>query len=491
MSAQVASQACDACRVRLQKTCEYPQAAVQDISGTSNPTDFYSSLKGPEQNSVIFILNFFLDSDQFERLEENALAYSPQSSLQQLALSHVGPDPIADGEAYFSSVHKWLPVISRKRFLYQVNGNSNDDSCLMLLVVCMKLCTSEPGDPAAEFPLYAAARSLCSAAETSGFVTLRLLQSLVLLGLYELSHGVCPGAFLTISRAARLGILMGFHDRAQAPRIFKPAETWTLREEQRRTWFVNIEHCGIPFAVPQPFQGELLPINDQDWEDGKIAPSEPLYTRSFSSVTTVGPFAKMCQAAHMLSKVMSHREARTYSENITELLPEAQTLHQALVALQRSIEEPELGEPADASTISALSICCSARFILYNLYACNEPLNLAMDGPIALATEMQKVGLEGIRELALSTAPRVAKEKMASPFVARFLYHAATECAWFIKEDREQAMVHALKVIVDRLHDSLLEWSVAGHYFILLVGQGIKKLLKEDGDGSSTTTSTF
>ncbi|KAJ4267646.1 hypothetical protein NW762_003758 [Fusarium torreyae] len=114
-----------------------------------------------------------------------------------------------------------------------------------------------------------------------------------------------------------------------------------------------------------------------------------------------------------------------------------------------------------------------------------------MDGPIALATEMQKVGLEGIRELACSTAPRVAREEMASPFVARFLYHAATECAWFIKEDREQVMTQALKEILDRLRNSLLKWSVSGHYLLLLVGEGVSGLLKQDGDGWSTIASTF
>jgi hypothetical protein len=128
-------------------------------------------------------------------------------------------------------------MISRKRLVFELNAQSPDDACLMLLVLCIKLCIMDTEHPPKELPLYAVARSLCSAAETGGFVSLRLLQSLVLLAVYELSHAIYPAAFLTLGRAARLGMLMGFHDRKAAQQLFKPAETWTLREEQRRTWW--------------------------------------------------------------------------------------------------------------------------------------------------------------------------------------------------------------------------------------------------------------
>lgn len=394
--------------------------------------------------------------------------------------------------AYFSSVHTWLPMISRKRLVFELNAQSPDDACIMLLVLCIKLCITNLEHDPKELPLYTVARSLCSAAEMGGFVSLRLLQSLVLLAVYELSHAIYPAAFLTLSRAARLGMLMGFHDRKASQQLFKPAETWTLREEQRRTWwaifildrqddvnsrssqdvfltlhfrFVNID-ISLPPATPEPCQSELLPVNDTDWDNGTVVPSEPLYTKSFSSVTIVGSFAQTCQAAHMLSKVMRHSESRKSSQDITELLPEAQYLHQALSALHLSIEGSTSDETpshtSELSTSPALALCCSARLLLYNQYACNEPLGLATDGPVALETEMQKASLDGIREISSCTARLLARDAEGCPFAARFLYHAATECAWFIKENHEQVMYDALEDILTGLRSMSDHWALAG-----------------------------
>lgn len=170
----------------------------------------------------------------------------------------------------------------------------------------------------------------------------------------------------------------------------------------------------------------------------------------------------------MLSKVMRHAKARASSQDITELLPEAQHLHQALSALHLSIEGPTSdGTPlkvVESSTFPALALCCSARLVLYNQYACNEPLGLSTNGPIALETELQKVGLEGIRAIASSTARLAALEMGGCPLVARFLYHAATECAWFIKENHEQIMYDALEDIIGGLRSTSENWGLASKY---------------------------
>ncbi|RTE71146.1 hypothetical protein BHE90_014463 [Fusarium euwallaceae] len=540
MPLEKAHQACRACRrlkrrctkdlpscslcIRLHKSCEYPEGAIPNtitntavndrlrhleqllnVNSISPPeasrcpaSDFPPPIQGPTNN---FPPAFFLDNELFTPLRENALAQSTQSSLHQICSEYLGNDPMESASAYLSTVHTWLPMISRKRLVFELNAQSPDDSCLMLLVLCIKLCTTNTKHQPKELSLYIVARSLCSEAEMGGFVSLRLLQSLVLVAVYELSHAIYPAAFLTLGRAARLGTLMGFHDRKDAQQLFKPAETWTLREEQRRTWWaifmldrlVNID-SSLPPAAPEPCQSELLPVNDTDWDKGTVVPSEPLYTKSFSSVTTVGSFAQTCQAAHMLSKVMRHKKARASSQDITELLPEAQHLHQALSALHTSIEGSESdGTPSqtpEPSTFPALALCCSARLVLYNQYACNEPLGLASNGPIALETELQKVGLEGIKAIASSTSRLVARDTGGCPFVARFLYHAATECAWFIKENHEQIMYDALEDIIRGLRSMSENWELASQYISLLEQEEVLKLIDQDADVSSST-STF
>ena len=140
--------------------------------------------------------------------------------------------------------------------------------------------------------------------------------------------------------------------------------------------FTNIETNNLPFVTSDPSLGELLPVNDRDWDAGKIVASESLYTPSFSSVTTLGHFASTCQAAHMLSKVLHHKHAKKSSQVASDLLHEAFHLHQALSSLQLSIEtsEPDDGEAdhREDPRMAALALCTTARIILYGQYACHE-----------------------------------------------------------------------------------------------------------------------
>lgn len=239
--------------------------------------------------------------------------------------------------------------------------------------------------------------------------------------------------------------------------------------------FVSIGTSGLPLVAPEPSSGDLLPVNDHDWDNGRIVPNEPLYTESFSHAAMIGAFAKTCQAAHILGKVLAHQEARkSPPSDARDLLSEARHLHHALASLQSTLESGEQRrEGTSSSRLSALALCASARLLLYDRYGCNDPSAASAAGRIPQETEMQRVSLEGIKAIAGVTAPAVARavvgrsyddddtmdgedveiededeDGAVSPFVAQFLYHAATECAWFIREDHEPHMCEALRVIL-------------------------------------------
>lgn len=253
---------------------------------------------------------------------------------------------------------------------------------------------------------------------------------------------------------------------------------------------MNIE-TNLPFTVPEPVQDELLPINDEDWDEGKIVPSEPLFTVSFSSLTSVGSFAKMCQAAHMLGKVMYHRANKRASQDVGSLLPEAQALHSALSALHLSIKEYISGATSPDFSISgiiSLSLCCSAQLLLYNLYGCNEPMVLVEQSRIAMETEMQSVSLEGIKSISFNVMPAIARANIECPLIAQCLYHVATECAWFVREDHEPQMYSALEDIIRELKSTGESWNVATEYLALLQQAGVLSLINVDTDASTTLT---
>lgn len=198
-----------------------------------------------------FPKSFFLDPNFFTPLgSTDVLAPSVSFLSPQVKSEHLPPaDYDSLCESYFSSIHIWLPIISRKRLDH--NGLEDTDTCRDLLLLAMKLCTRIPNLAAPnQEPLYLLAKPLCSAAEDAGNISLRLVQSVVLLATYEYSHAIYPASYLTIGRAARLGSLLGWHSGG-AQQLFKSADTWTQREEQRRTWWAifildrYVENAGI------------------------------------------------------------------------------------------------------------------------------------------------------------------------------------------------------------------------------------------------------
>ncbi|TFB01854.1 hypothetical protein CCMA1212_006485 [Trichoderma ghanense] len=528
-----ASQACRACRrlkrkctrevptcalcYRLGKTCEYAETAASGSTISSrlshieqllhvdgvSPSRAFSGISAAAffpKPAEPFPLPFFLDSEYLTSQSVNALSWSRQPYIHQIVAEHLDDDRVALCEHYLSTVHRWLPMVSRKRLFNEVNDDATEvDGCLSIFLLCIKALSTKDGECARSSSWYLLARSLCSEAESAGFVSLRLVQALVLLSFYEMSHAIYPCAYLTLGRASRLGVLLGLHDRKNN-QLFKPAETWTMREEQRRTWWtiflldrlMNIE-TNLPSAVPEPVKDELLPINDEDWDQGKIVPSEPLFTTSFSSLTSVGSFAKMCQAGHMLSKVLSHRASKRSTQDVGSLLPEALALHSALSALHLSIKEYISGTTSSDFSVSAivsLSLCCSAQLVLYNMYSCNEPLALAEQSRIAMETEMQSVSLNGIKSIACNVMPAIARANIECPLMAQCLYHVATECAWFVREDHEPQMYSALEDVVRELKSTGANWDLATQYLSLLQQGGVLDLINVDTDASTTVTSS-
>ncbi len=71
-------------------------------------------------------------------------------------------------------------------------------------------------------------------------MSLYVFQSLILIAIYEVGHGIFPAAYLTLGRAARLGKLRGVHDRKNTTQFFRTPPTSTYWEEERRTWWATL-----------------------------------------------------------------------------------------------------------------------------------------------------------------------------------------------------------------------------------------------------------
>ncbi|KIM94196.1 hypothetical protein OIDMADRAFT_136518 [Oidiodendron maius Zn] len=239
---------------------------------------------------------------------------------------------------YFNSIHPWMPVVSRTRFfsrLPQIWLNPQAD--FILLAFCMFLVIQIPGQDHLESmqsSLYAMAKGLIALVESADILSIEVVQTRLLVSIYELGHGIDSGAFISIGACARSGIALGIHRtlQQQAP---GDAQSWVELEEQRRVWwgiyildqFANLDKIDRPPTFTDLTYLDYLPVDDEEWNNN-IMPSGGPLTVSTSSSIRVGCFAREAQLSHLLSRVL--RNVYDASPNPAFNREEALQLHRAL-----------------------------------------------------------------------------------------------------------------------------------------------------------------
>ncbi|KAK0103528.1 hypothetical protein ONS95_005549 [Cadophora gregata] len=471
--------------------------AQTQVEGTS------ISLQVTSGHRLNFPTAFFLDLDYYRPMPSEQLnpnMFVPPDVLHFLESKNTMQ---ALFERYLTGTQKWLPILWKRRTTEKINSFSESmESGLVLLLLCMKMVTEPPRDQdhAASTPLYRTAKGLCFRLENSCAISLYLLQAIVFIAVYELGHGIFPAAQLTIAHAARLGIIMGLHDRKHAPQLFKDPDTYNMREEERRTWwaiiilerYMSLGTYGQPLATPEPHQGALLPSSEDAWDTqgGCLGSNFPLFASSFTPTTDIGSYASTCQAAHILGLVLRHRdELKSVVSDTHYRITEAQRLHQTLVLLNQHLAGQVSKDTKNSSSFyTAMGLCYAARVTLYNLYACNEHYS-ATEARIAEETEMQRASIEGLKEVTqcvyrlaqaiLDAAVMDDQLISRSLLLTHSLYFAASELGWFIKEMNYLEDVQFLKGVVELLKLISKTWRVAEHYL---------KVLEEDGSLASLAT---
>jgi hypothetical protein len=111
---------------------------------------------------------------------------------------------------YFTTVHKWFPIIARDRFykrLGQLKTNPNAEFATVVLSVYLITrtpCRHQDGS-SMQSPLYLTAKRLLSLLQWNGKRNLEILQSSLLIAVYECAHGSSETAYLTIGACIRHG----------------------------------------------------------------------------------------------------------------------------------------------------------------------------------------------------------------------------------------------------------------------------------------------
>lgn len=132
---------------------------------------------------------------------------------------------------FFDSIHTWMPIISKKRVDSGVTTLQRGSDTAMLFLA-MRLIISTPPDNSPDV-LHRLAKEFLSSLEAAGIISHLCLQAMILVALYEYSHGIYPAAWMTVGACARyaelLGISCSFSKTSFAKPCVRPSFPFSYR----------------------------------------------------------------------------------------------------------------------------------------------------------------------------------------------------------------------------------------------------------------------
>jgi hypothetical protein len=219
-------------------------------------------------------------------------------------------------EQYFLVIHRWLAFISRKTFFtYLVNPLAQRRTEQALLVLSMKISQVLPEE--ADFDAtYRVAKRFHNDVESSGVLSIQVLQANLLIALYEIGHAIYPAAYLTIGQCARYGLALGIDKLGRFSPTDEPCITgsrsWNEVEEGRRVWWTILEldrflafsNPTRPLSTQDATFNTFLPVDDAAWDDDTAKPSDAVRVCDASTMRT-GNSARLAQTTYLLSQALT------------------------------------------------------------------------------------------------------------------------------------------------------------------------------------------
>ncbi|KAI5460852.1 hypothetical protein BGZ63DRAFT_252260 [Mariannaea sp. PMI_226] len=489
--------ACQLC-LKNRRQCEYP-----DDTPPGQQTENRSDSAPTVSSQRVFPALFFLDSYTFKQrytAVDLAPISLPSEFMQLVEQGDLQVSQIIDN--FFNSVHQFFPIVSKRWLSQHISTTGYRSSDFITLLHCMHaLVPNSPSQPSPQVQVpnhrsladaaYDKAKRCFQFVESRGIISVRLLQAALLLSLYEVSNAIYPPAFLTVGHCARLGQAMGIHDRRNVAQMFPVLMSWTAMEEIRRVWwgviimdrFANLGIRGRPFACDDARPEDLLPMDETLWDLGEQTVVPSLAVSSDTDLPAPA-FARTCQAAHLLSRVLSHINSPVDPVNdcVTSRYSEALQLHQILSSFHLALrQEVAMDDPsAFAAYSSAIGISYSALIALCDNYTCAD-----LDDPSAVGIpeqlRMQKTSLNSLHEIGTSVwefascfgtlQGEESNHTVASPFAADCLYAAATQYLWYIQETGKTELNAAVDDMKTALNFIGRTWAVGNEYLAILEGR--------------------
>jgi hypothetical protein len=267
------------------------------------------------------------------------------------------------------------------------------------------------------------------------------------------------------------------------------------------------------FSAPEPFETDHLPASDESWVCSAIrldSCRSNLITQELANTSrkdngdliravyrpistpfseSVGPFARLCQASLLVSRVTNHCNdtIRLHSVNSPTpfVLADVLSLGETLASFANLIATELSSTPqAFFSLTAAQSLVRSALIMLLDTYACPETLRdgpagnvSALDGTLPRSDDevaMQAHAIEGLQKTAraicdsgiemLEVIMLPAELRRASPLCFDSLYGALATLYWMYKETGDEASKMAVTDVKRTLSSLGMRWRLAKRY---------------------------
>ena len=404
-------------------------------------------------------------------------------------------------ERYFGTAHSWLPIVSKTRIIrvlsnYPALCASADFAALLVamdLLSDSEMIPRTPSDLYAEGDasterdarsrqsVYQSLKAVLSACEQRGQFTTSCLAAYVLTAAYEAAQGMYPAAYFTVGSCARICHTLGLHNRRYATQLTSKIDTWNEAEERRRLWWATIIFDRLvtvgflfrPMAIPSIPPNEIMPSMDDIWDEGEISVN-PVLIMSIESQTKVSPFARTCQAAHLVGRVIDHNNEHADPTDVDFHFQEALSIMRAGEALLEMVRaELNTSEDAGCKFFGAMGLCCTALLALYGTHSCIEVDPIESSGRNrGIRVEMQQKGIDGYRRIASVVSEfagdiSVAPMEKVSPLVLNCLYEAGCSFAWIYRENQSEGQLASLQTVRAVLATLEPRWAVAGELIVL------------------------
>jgi hypothetical protein len=196
---------------------------------------------------------------------------------------------------------------------------------------------------------------------------------------------------------------------------------------------------------------------------------------SIESESRVSPFARVCQAAHLLGKVCQHVNDHPAVADLDMHFQEAAQIQRAIHALRAVLENDADSSSHPHRFHTARALCLSALQLLFDVHSCIEVDHVdASGGNRGLRLALQESAISGSKAAAedcLVLGQEVRQHGINNPgsvsvFVLHCLYSAAATFAWHFRETGNENHRAKLDDLRDVLVAMKAEWPACRKYLI-------------------------